>query len=115
MRDIRALEISLDGDIEIAFCDCAQLDPNHALDFLGRPDEELPFLAFAVGILGRVEASLRTGHFAQHVFENLARDADKLRRVNPTTRLRAEPREERPAIEERSKVANQPPAGNPTP
>src|SRR5260370_38905307 len=108
MRYIRALEISFDRNIEIALRKRAQLRSHHALDFLGRPDEELSFLALAVGILGRVEAALRTGHFAEHIFANLARDSEKLGLVQRASRVKVEPRQQRVVVEHFFEMRNQP-------
>src|SRR5258708_19538495 len=108
MRYICAVEISFYRNIEIALRKRAQLRSHHALDFLGRPDEELSFLALAVGILGRVEAVLGTGHFAEHIVENLARDAEELGLVQRASRVKVEPRQQRVVVEHFFEMWNQP-------
>ena len=50
--------------------------PQHRLHLLRSPNIELPFLAFAVGVLGAVEPAKRVGHVAEHVVERLADDAE---------------------------------------
>ena len=75
MRNVRVLEISFNRDVEVAFRNRAELRTNHLVDLLRRPHEELSFLALAVRVLRGVEAAFGTGHLAQNVIENLARDA----------------------------------------
>src|SRR6266436_1750889 len=58
--------------------DSRVLGTEQPVDFILRPDEESPFLAFAVGILGAVEPAFRLRHFANDIIECFAGHAGVL-------------------------------------
>src|SRR5262249_59305144 len=56
------LERALRGDPECRGCPPAILGPEHRLQLRRAPDEVLPLLALAVGVLGGVERAGTVGH-----------------------------------------------------
>ena len=64
MQNVGVLKIALDRDVKVALGNRAKLGTDDRLNLFGRPDEKLPLLALAVGVLRGVEAAFGTGHFA---------------------------------------------------
>src|SRR5579872_3615904 len=69
MEDIAALKVALVADVEVALRDRSKLVAENRVDFIGGPDEKFSFLAFAIGVLCRIETVLRTGHLAQNIID----------------------------------------------
>ena len=55
----------------------ARFVPWNVPDLVRRPDKELAFLAFAIGILRAVESSSRVGRLADDIIQDLFRDSLK--------------------------------------
>ncbi len=65
------LEISLVGDIVVAREELAGFRPNQLDDFIFRPNVELAFFAFGIGIERCGKCALARGHFASKPFYGL--------------------------------------------
>ena len=75
---VRIVKVALAGDAE-DLVEGLGIVAEQVGDLLDRPEEELAFDAFAVGVLGAVEAALFAEHLAFEVGERLAHDALVLR------------------------------------
>lgn len=73
-KDDLAFEVALVGDAPDGAGEVGEVGAERGGDFGFRPDEVLAFLAFAVGVLSRVEAAAGAGHLAQHIVEGFFAD-----------------------------------------
>ena len=64
VEDALAIEVALVGNVVVGAEDIGVVVVEGAANLLRRPEEELAFDAFAVGVLAGVEAAFRAGHFA---------------------------------------------------
>ena len=112
VEDVAALEVAvvvdavpLDGrvgELRIAF--------ERGADLVGRPDVELAFDAFGVGILGGVEAAVRMAQIAEHVTDRLVEHLPVVVRAGDLPGVQVDPREQRLVVEHLLEVGHEPDA-----
>ena len=72
---VLSLEVATLRHAEEAVEQGCVLTAQNSLDFRGRPDEELAFLALAVGVRSGEEATVLAGHLPQDVVQGFLGDA----------------------------------------
>ena len=77
-------------------------------DLVRRPDVELPFFSFAVGVEAAVEAAVFVPHFSKHPIERFLGDAPIELVARHLPRMQVDPRELRIVVQHLFEVRNQP-------
>ena len=108
VQNVLTLEVALVCDAKVPLKDGGVLGSQYPLHLVRRPDKEYTLLALAVGVLGRVEASLRMGHLPQHVVQGLLGNVSVKGIAGSLVRVKVQPTEKGVVVQHLLKVGHQP-------